>query len=145
MINEKSAANGIGTKGQLCLYVIEKGHTAVGDFGSFNKTVWCIQNTSVPVYSAGKSWSRPDAYSGAIRSLYGKTGTQPDKTGESSSIFDEFINQQTSKNGIGRVFIKTRPWRKRKGKLTYPVFLTGTVSKSSQWFIVFLYRIMKVM
>ena len=96
MINEKITANGIGTKGQSCLYVIKKGHTAFGDFGSFNKTVWRIQNTSVPVYSAGKSWPRPDAYSGAIGSLYGKTGTPPDKTGESSSIFDEFINQQTS-------------------------------------------------
>ena len=142
MIHEEIKKYGISTTDQPCFYHVEKRVVIVGNFRCLGQTIWCIQDTGLSLCTAGQKEPGPHPGSRTPRGLHGKTWSEPDQGDKSSSLIDGVINQCSSKHSTGRVFIKTRPWRKKRDALNYPVRMTGLGSKSSHRFTVFLSRVL---
>lgn len=145
MIHETSTQQRTGTTNQPCLFVIRKRFAIGGSFGCPDQAIQCIQDTGLPLYAAGQKEPQTHPGSGAIGCIYRQTGTQPDRTDKICSFFYGPFYQQNCKNGIGRVFIKTRPWLQKRDKLNFPAGLTGLVSKSSPRFTVSLFGMLPAM
>jgi len=138
MIYAKITKHGTGTTDQPCFYLIKRRSVIIGSFGFADKAIWCVQSSGISLRAAGQK--EPAFHSGSrtISGLYGKTGPKSYQRDKSSSLIYGVIDQHSSKNGTGRVFIKTRPWRKKRDELNYPALMTGFASKSSHRFTVFL-------
>ncbi len=138
MINEQIPKHSTDTTDQPCLYFIKKRYAISGGFRYPDKAIWRIQGAGLPIYTSGQKESRASTCSGEICCLYSKTAPKSYQTDQSSSDINGTIYRKSSENGTGRVFIKTGPWRKKRGKLNYPALMTGSVSKNSHRFTVFL-------
>jgi hypothetical protein len=136
VINEKITKRRTGTTGQSCLCIIRGKNLIRKNIRFSDEAVWRIQSTSIQVHATGQGEQETSSYSGTIYCLYSKTGSQSYQRHKSSGIIHGFIYQQSSKNGTGRISIKTRPWQKKEGELNYPLIVTDFVSKSLHRFIV---------
>lgn len=144
MIHEKITEHGTGTTDQLCHYLIEKRFVFDGNFECPDHAIWSIQSTGVSLHTNGQKESGFHPNSGTVCGLYGKIGSKPYQTHKNLRLIYGSIDQHGGKNGAGRIFIKTKPWRKRRNELNYPVLTTGLVSKSSLRFTVSLSLILNV-
>lgn len=133
---EKITKYGIGPADQLCLYFVKKRHSFFGNFRISEKAIWGIQNTGISVHTLSQGEPETHPNSRNICGFYRKTGPRPYQTHKSNCIVKGSIDQHRSKNSTGGVFIKTRPWRKKREELKYPVLMTGFVSKNSHRFTV---------
>jgi len=133
---EKITKRGTCTTNQSCLYLIGKRHVVPGNFGGSDFSIWSIQSAGVSLCANGQKEPGFNSISGTIRSFYSKIRDFPYQTRKDHGVIDGGFDQLGGKNGAGRVFIKTRPWRKKRDKLSYPVLMTGLVSKSSPRLIV---------
>lgn len=141
---EKITKYGTGTTDQPCFCLIGKRPVISGSSGCFDKAIWGVQNTGVSLCSDGQKESETHPNSRTICGLYGKTEPKPYQTHKNNCVIDGIIDQYGSKNGTGGVFIKTRPWRKKRDGLNIPVFMTGLVSKNSHRFTVSLSQILNL-
>jgi hypothetical protein len=131
MTHEKVAKHGTGTTDQPCFYFIKEGSVISRGFRCAYKAVWDIQSTGISLRTTGQKEPRYRTDSGTIQGIYGKIGTKPYQTYKGNRIIDGVIDQYSSKNGTGGVFIKTSAWRKKREALNSPGLMTGLVSKSS--------------
>lgn len=136
IIYEQITKYGTGTTDQPCFYLIGKRPVVSGSSGCSDKAIWGVQSASISLHSGGQKESGSRSNSRIICGFYSKTGPQPDQTCKNNCLINGVIDQHNSKNGAGRVFIKTRPWHKKRDELNYPGVMTGLVSKSSPRFTV---------
>jgi hypothetical protein len=141
---EKITKHGTGWADQPSLFFIEKRPAISGNFGGSDHTIWSIQSAGIPLYANGQKEPGFHSNSGTVRGLYSKVGSNPYQTSKSHCFIDGSIDQHGGKNGVGRVFIKTRPCRKKRDELNYPVLMTGLVSKSSPRFTVSLFLVLNL-
>jgi hypothetical protein len=141
---EKITKYGTDWADQSCLFLTGKRTVISGNFGGSYHTVWSIQGAGISLYANGQKEPGFHSNSGTDRGLYSKIGTNPYQTRKSNGFIDGSIDQHGGKNGVGRVFIKTRPWRKKRDELNYPVLMTGLVSKSSLRFTVSLFLVLNL-
>ena len=135
----------IGATDQPCFYLTGKGFLISGSPGCFDQSIWGVQSTGISLHSDGQEESGSHSDSGTICGIYDKIGSKPYQTHKSNRIIDGVIDQHSSKNGTGGVFIKTSAWRKKRDKLNYPALMTGSVSKNSHRFTVSLFQTLNVM
>jgi hypothetical protein len=133
---EQITKHGTGTTDQPSFYLIGKRPFISGSAGYSDKAIWGVQSAGISLRSGGQKESGARPNSRIICGLYGKTGPQPDQTCKINCLINGIIDQHSSKNGAGRVFIKTRPWHKKRDELNFPGLMTGLVSKSSPRFTV---------
>ena len=128
---EKITKHGTGWTDQPCLYTIGERLAIGGNSACPDDAIWSVQSASVPLRSGGQKESVPHSHSGTVRGVYSKTGPQPNQTRKNHRVINGVIDQHSGKNGAGRIFIKTKPWRKKRGELNYSGLMTGLVGKSS--------------
>lgn len=141
MINEEIAKHGTGTTDQSCFYFIGERLLIGGSPGCPNKAIWGLQSAGISLRSGGQKESGSRSDSRTVCRLYGKTRPQPDQTHKSYCVINGVVDQHSSKNGTGGVFIKTSAWRKKREALNSPGLMTGLVSKSSPRLTVSLFLI----
>ena len=141
MIYEKISKHGVGTAGQSCFYFIKEGYVIGRSFGCPDKAIRGVQGAGISLCSNGQKESGSHPNSRIICSLYGKTRSQPDQKHKSNCLINGVIDQHSGENGVRGVFIKTRPWRKKRDELNSPGLMTGLLSKSSPRFTVSLFLI----
>lgn len=144
ILYEKITKHRTGRADKPCLYFIGKRPVIAGDSGGSDYAIWGIQSAGISLYANGQKEPGFHSNPGTFRGLYSKIGSNPYQTRKSHCFIDGGIDQHGGKNGVGRVFIKTRPWRKKRDELNYPVLMTGLVSKSSPRFIVSLFLVLKL-
>jgi hypothetical protein len=134
MTNEKITAFGAGKAHQSGTNLIGTTKTAFGYRSATNRDVWCITDTSLPVYPTSQIKRGSGCHSRKHSGLYRKTVTQSDCSGKGVCYFTKNLDQQSSQGGIGRVFSQKSPWSKRRDKLTCPIATTACGSKNSHRF-----------
>ena len=144
MIHEEIEKHGTGTTDQPCIYFVKEGPVIGRSFGCPGKSIWGVQGTGIPLRRASQKEPGFHPNSGTVSGLYGKIGTKPHQTYKINFIIDGVIDQYSSKNGTGGVFIKTSAWQKKRGKLNDPAHMTGYVSKNSHRFTVSLSQTLNV-
>ena len=138
MKNEKITKIGIGRTYQSSLHFAEERNTRFSDCKPFDGIVWRIKNPGVPICSAGKSKQRTHCDSGNFCCIYCQTATQSDQASQNFCKLQRNVNQQSGQNCAGRFSSKKGSWPKNKGKLKYPIAMTGCGSKSLHRFTIFL-------
>lgn len=141
---EKITKHRTDTTGQPCLYINGRRPVIGGDFGSSGHAIWSVQSAGISLHANGQKESGFHSHSGTVCSLYSKIGPKPYQTHQNNCVINGVIDQHGGENGAGRIFIKTKPWCKKRDKLNYPVVMTGLVSKSSPRFTVSLSLILNV-
>ena len=135
---EKITKIGIGRTYQRSLHFTKERTARFSDSKSLGGIVWRIENTGVPIYSAGKSEQRTYCYTGKFCCIYCQTATRSDQASQKFCKFQRNVHQQSGQNCAGRFSSKKGPWPKNKGGLKYPIAMTGCGSKSSHRFTIFL-------
>jgi hypothetical protein len=135
---EKITEYGIGTSDQPYLYFIGKRPVVDRNFGRSDNAIWSIQSAGISLHTNGQKEPGFHPNTRTVYCFYSKIGSKPYQTHKSHSVINGSIDQHCSKNGAGRIFIKTIPWHKKRDELNYPVLMTGLVSKSLPRFTVFL-------
>lgn len=125
---EKITKRGTCTTDQPCLYLIGGRHVVPGNFGGSDLSIWSIQSAGVSLCANGQKEPGFHSNSGTVCSFYSKIRPIPYPTCKEHCFMDGDLDQRGGKNGAGRVFIKTRAWRKKRDKLSYPVLMTGLPS-----------------
>ena len=141
MIHEKIKKHGPGPTDQPCFYFIKEGFVIDRSFGCLGKSIWGVQGTGIPLRTDGQKEPGFHPNSRTVCGFYGKIGPKPYQTCKSNCVIYGVIDQHSSKNGTGGVFIKTSAWQKKRDKLNYPAPMTGSVSKSSPRLTVSLFLI----
>jgi len=138
MKNEKIKEFGIGREDQSSLDFIEGRGVRKTDCYSFDVLIWCITNSGVPIYSAGKSKQSSHSYSGNFCCFYCQDAAQHNQANQKFCKLKRDVNQQSSQNCAGGFSGTKGSWPKNKGKLEYPIAMTGCMSKSLHRFTTFL-------
>lgn len=127
---------GIGRTYQSSLHFIEERITRFSDCKLFNRKVWCLKDPSVPICTEGKIKQRTYCDSGTFHCIYCKIAAQSDQPGQKFCKFQGNINQQSGQSGAGRLSSQKGSWPKNRGKLKYPIAMTGCGSKSFHRYII---------
>lgn len=139
MSNGKSAQSGISQTGQSCLYDVMQENASCSNYYSFDRRVWCFQNSSLPVYPASQREQRAGSYPRSFSGVYCQTTPKPSQQGAGVCRYQGGVDKQSGQNGIGRVFSKNGTWPK-SCKLKYHSPATVCGSKNSPRFIISLYH-----
>ena len=142
MIHEKITKQRAGTTHQPCPCLIGKTDLISKRCRLPDESIRCIQSTGLPLHPTGKRKPKANPGSRALCGFYSKARTRSYCPDKSHGFVYGLVDQQSCKNGIGRVFIKTRPWSQKRDKLNFPAALTGLVSKSWPRFTVCLSRML---
>lgn len=130
MKNEKISKIRIGRTYQSSLYFIEERGARFSNCESIDEKVWSVKDPGIQVCSAGKIKQRAYGCSRDFYCLYSQTAAQSDQPGQKFCKFQGDINQQSGQSGAGRFSSQKRSWPKNRGRLKYPITMTGSGSKS---------------
>ncbi len=145
MKNEKIKEFGISRAGQFSLHFVEGGSARKSGYYSSDVSISCITNSGVPICSAGQSKHSSHFYSRDFCCFYCKDAAQHYRENQKFCKLKRDDNQQSSQNCAGGFSGTKGSWPKNKGKLKYPIAMTGCVSKSLHRFTTFLSLLMMSM
>ena len=133
MKNEKISKIGIGRTYKSSIHFIEERGTRFSNCGPIDEKVWSVKDPGIQVCSAGKIKQRAYGCSRGYYCLYSQTTAQSDQPGQKFCEFQGDINQQSGQSGAGRFSSSKRSWPKNRGRLKYPIAMTGSGSESFHW------------
>ncbi len=140
MANEKIAEPGVGQTYQPYVYFAAKGKTSAADSSAIDAAIWCLSNTGVSLYRAGKSDHRENGDTGKFCSVYRQAATYTDQTDKETLGIQRVIDQQSGPYCAGRIFSKEGSCQKRRNKLRYHLPMIVCGSKSSRRFTISLFQ-----
>lgn len=139
MINGTVTELRIGQADQPNFYYASKGKASAADSSAVDAAIWCLSNTSLPIYTTGQRYRRKNGHPGKFCGIYGQVTTYPDQTHKAIVRKERAINQQSGAYRAGRIFSQNWSCQKRRNKLKYHQSMIDCGSKSSLRYIISLY------